>query len=324
MTILGTPARRWRSTRRSTAAPGQTIGVTVAGFDADGDALTYAVTGGADRRHRRQHCPALSYTAPRAIGTYTFGFTATDPSGHQRHRRRHRGRPAPARPPPPATRAWPTPGGHEPGHHPGRPATPTAGVTFARQPAGPRHRHQRRSLHRTYLPAANYNGPDSFTFTVTDGGGNVATGTITLAGDAGQRPGPRPTPRRPRRPDDGPGRHPRCRPPTSTVTPSPAQPELGPGHGTVTIAGNVATYTPAGACTAAPSAFVFRATDPGGKFGSAAVTVNVGLGGPLPTPAGPGRRRRRHQEGPRPPVDLHQPQRPAHRAGGRQRRWSIN
>ena len=35
----------------------------------------------------------------------------------------------------------------------------------------------------TYTPAANYNGPDSFTYTVGDGHGGTATATVTRDGD---------------------------------------------------------------------------------------------------------------------------------------------
>ena len=53
---------------------------------------------------------------------------------------------------------------------------------------------------RTYTPAADYHGPDSFTFTVTDPSGEVATGTVHIDVDPSttlRRAWPTPT--RPRR-----------------------------------------------------------------------------------------------------------------------------
>src|SRR6185295_5166569 len=32
----------------------------------------------------------------------------------------------------------------------------------------------------SYVPAANYNGPDSFTYTITDADGSTSTATVTL------------------------------------------------------------------------------------------------------------------------------------------------
>ena len=44
----------------------------------------------------------------------------------------------------------------------------------------PRHRVLHAGGVCTYTPAANYNGADSFTYTVSDGNGGTATATVTV------------------------------------------------------------------------------------------------------------------------------------------------
>ena len=47
-------------------------------------------------------------------------------------------------------------------------------------PGRQRHgRHHRRRTGVSYTPAANYFGPDTFTYTISDGNGGTATATVT-------------------------------------------------------------------------------------------------------------------------------------------------
>ncbi len=138
-----------------------------------------------------------------------------------------------------------------------------------------------------YMPNANFNGQDGFSFRVTDSGGLSAIGTanvtVTPVNDA----------------------------PTMTsaviitaedtqsapVTPTVADPDVGdsyifaietqPGRGSATVAGNQLVYTP-DADFSGQDSFTFRATDAGGLWvvGTANVTVTPVNDAPVATQAG--------------------------------------
>jgi hypothetical protein len=132
----------------------------------------------------------------------------------------------------------------------------------------------------TYTPSANYNGPDSFTYTISDGAGGTASATVnvtvTPVNDC-----------------------PTANPATATVnTGSSVNLQLtgsdpdgdaltfavvqSPAHGTVTLqAAGAATYTPAaGYC--GPDSFTFRVSDGGCSSTSATVSITVSCGTNLP------------------------------------------
>ncbi|MDQ4628895.1 beta strand repeat-containing protein, partial [Janthinobacterium lividum] len=131
----------------------------------------------------------------------------------------------------------------------------------------------------TYTPAAGYSGPDSFSYTASNGGGTSAAAVVTI-----------------------------------TVTPSvpvagavsatvaygsSAQPitlnlsggaatsvavASAAGHGTATVSGTSITYTPT-AGYAGPDSFTYTASNAGGTSASATVTVTVGNPSVSLTPA---------------------------------------
>jgi hypothetical protein len=122
----------------------------------------------------------------------------------------------------------------------------------------------------SYTPGANYNGPDSFTYRVTDGAGaqsapaSVAV-TVTAVNDA-----PTAANRSVTAADGAPG----------AWSPSVSDPEGGaltcaivgqPSHGTASVAADCSTgsYTPTAGYSGSDS-FTYRATDPGGAQSSPA------------------------------------------------------
>ena len=127
----------------------------------------------------------------------------------------------------------------------------------------------------TYTPAANYNGPDSFTYKANDGtvDSNTATVSITVnpVNDApvGRSPdGLRPTRTPPSTLD---GVWPMT--PTSTATSLTLSMVAGPLHGTATVNANgTFTYTPA-ANYNGPDSFTYKAND--GTLDSNTATVNI-------------------------------------------------
>ena len=124
----------------------------------------------------------------------------------------------------------------------------------------------------TYTPAATHYGADSFTYTATGPGGTSAAATVTLT--VANPPAPTVV--------DKPGVGvPYASTGTAidlsgSITGVHASIAIGtaPAHGTVTIAGDVVTYTPAATYYGADS-FTFTATGPGGTSAPATVSLTV-------------------------------------------------
>jgi hypothetical protein len=131
----------------------------------------------------------------------------------------------------------------------------------------------------TYTPAPNFNGPDSFTFTATDFcGAESAAGTVSIMVLAVNDP-------------------PVCTGASATtaqdtavaITLPASDPDGDPltftasngANGTVSVSGNVATYTPAAGFTG-PDTFSYTATDPAGASVTCTVSVTVNGGNEPP------------------------------------------
>ena len=119
-----------------------------------------------------------------------------------------------------------------------------------------------------YTPTANYTGPDSFTYTVTDGSGQTATATVNITVGPG--------------PVNDSGTTPANTALTgSTVLSNDVGTGLSvtantaPAHGTVTIASNgTYTYTPTTGYSG-PDSFTYTVTDSLGNTGTATVNLTV-------------------------------------------------
>ncbi|NLS27358.1 hypothetical protein S2M10_23530 [Sphingomonas sp. S2M10] len=132
-----------------------------------------------------------------------------------------------------------------------------------------------------YTPAANYYGADSFTYTATNAGGTSAPATVSVtvatpvAPVAADRTGVAV-------PYNGGGTAIDLSSSITGVHSSIAV-ATGPAHGTISVAGDVVTYTPTAGYYGADS-FTYTATGPGGTSAPATVTLTVGNPG-APTAA---------------------------------------
>ena len=126
----------------------------------------------------------------------------------------------------------------------------------------------------TYTPAANYNGPDSFTYTIGDGNGGSATATVTVT-VTGVNDGPVAVDDAATTAEDT----------AASITVLTNDTDLdgdtlavssvsAPAHGTAVIAGASVTYTPA-ANYNGPDSFTYTIGDGSGGSATATVTVTV-------------------------------------------------
>ena len=124
----------------------------------------------------------------------------------------------------------------------------------------------------TYTPAPNYNGPDAFAWSADDGHLGHTTATVTLdvtpVNDA------------PQALDVASSTDEEVAVPITLLAADVDGDDItysvdsGPAHGSVTVAGNVATYMPAVDFNGVDT-FLYRATDPSGAFTIARATITV-------------------------------------------------
>ena len=127
----------------------------------------------------------------------------------------------------------------------------------------------------TYTPATGYAGGDSFTYTATGPGGTSSPATVTII--VSLPPAPTAGPAIVAVPYNSPGTAIDLTSKISGYVTSIAV-AGGPSHGTISINGNVVTYTPA-AGTYGPDSFTYTATGPGGTSSPATVSLLI----PIPS-----------------------------------------
>jgi outer membrane autotransporter protein len=125
----------------------------------------------------------------------------------------------------------------------------------------------------TYTPAAGYVGSDSLTYTATGSGGTSAPGTITINVTAASGPA---APTAAARAVTTPFQTPVAIDLATSISGNFTSVAIAtqPGHGTATLNGAVATYTPAAGFTGTDT-FTYRAMGPGGTSPPATVTITV-------------------------------------------------
>ncbi|CAL4869754.1 hypothetical protein MMA231_04046 (plasmid) [Asticcacaulis sp. MM231] len=120
----------------------------------------------------------------------------------------------------------------------------------------------------TFTPTSDYYGSDSFTYTGTGPGGTSSAATVTVT--VGNPPAPTVSAKTLAVSYNTAG--------TVSLTPSGVYTSVAvvtsPAHGSVSISGTTATYTPTASYTGS-DAFTYSATGPGGTSSTATVTVTV-------------------------------------------------
>jgi len=248
--------------------------VTLAATDADGDTLSYSVTQPA---RGSVGCSGRSCTyrpSPNFNGTDSFTFTARDPFG-EFDTATVTVTVSPVQDAPVAQNSTVTVPEDSVGSAIGISAYDPDGDTLTSEVTdGPSHGTATlfSATGARYTPAADYNGTDAFSVTLTDTHGGTATATVSVTI----------SPR-----NDAP-----IAQNLTLVTDEDASAEValagadvdgdaltyaitqGPGHGGVTCAGALCTYAPAAGYVGADS-FSYRVTDPSGAGATATVSITV-------------------------------------------------
>lgn len=258
-------------------APGRSVRIVAGGTDADGDALTVALAGGPAHGTLSAAPPAFDYLPdPGFEGVDAFSFTVADAYGgadaavvsitvSSTNRL-----PQASDLTVPVVVGTATPvelSGSDPDLDP---------LTFAVDPPGPAFGTIAGvAPHLTYQPAPQFSGADRFDFSVDDGRGGVAHGTVVL--DVGAAPPDRPPVATPGALSTRPGHTASAElratdPDGDQLTFSLDSP--GPSHGTVSLTGTTVTYTPDPGYRGADQV-PFTVVDGRGGVVSSAVTVAV-------------------------------------------------